>query len=279
MQIKIKTPAKINLSLDILGKRDDGYHEIRSIMQMINLYDYLTFDIEVNSVNEIHLSGNTDKIPYNEKNIVYKAIEKFIDVANAEPHEYKVYIEKNIPTEAGLAGGSSNAVGTLLALNKYFNNILTDNELHEICLSLGSDLNVILLGGCVLAEGRGEIVKSLPFNEYSVSLIKPNMGISAKEGYQCYAKLSPKPNGNNTEKIIECLRDNKDISKYISNDLELGVYKKYTELQKIKSANPDSIMSGSGSTYFRLKNNINKVENFWYKENLKTISTGCEFIY
>lgn len=278
MQVKVKTPAKINYTLEILGKRSDGYHNIQSVMQMINLYDYLTFDIESSVEEIIILSGNSNTIPYNDKNIVYKAIKKFSEIANIPPHTYKCRIEKNIPTEAGLAGGSSNAVGTLIALNKYFNNILSAKDMHTICSELGSDLNVILMGGCVLAEGRGEIVRSLPFVEYSVSLIKPNIGISAKEGYTKYSELINKSQLNNTSKIIECLNNHADIKKYIYNDLESALINFYPDLQKIKKANPNSVMSGSGSTYFSLTSEINKVENFWYKENLKTISSGCEVI-
>jgi len=278
MQIKVKTPAKINYTLEILGKRPDGYHEIQSVMQMINLYDYLTFDIEPTTEEQIILSGNSNKIPYNEKNIVYKAIKKFSEYSNITPHTFNCKIEKNIPTEAGLAGGSSNAVGTLIALNSFFNNILSDNYINKICAELGSDLNVILLGGCVFAQGRGEKVSSLPFIEYPVSLIKPNIGISAKEGYSKYNELKDKPEFNNTKELIKCLNNHSDIRNYLYNDIETAIIKFYPELQKIKSANPNSIMSGSGSTYFSLTNNINIVEDHWYKENLKTISSGCEII-
>ena len=156
MQIKVKTPAKINLTLEITGKRDDGFHNIQSIMQMINLYDYLTFDIEKSDKFEINLSGTNPNIPYNEKNIVYKAIMLFVEKAKLPPHKFSVYLEKNIPSEAGLAGGSTNAAGTFVVLNKFFNDPLTKTELHELCAKLGSDLNVCLEGGCTLATGRGE---------------------------------------------------------------------------------------------------------------------------
>lgn len=276
MQIKVKTPAKINLTLEIVRKREDGFHEIKSIMQMINLYDYLTFNIEKSDKFEINLSGNNPKIPYNEKNIVYKAIKLYAEKANIEPHKFDVNLEKNIPSEAGLAGGSTNAAGTFLVLNKYFNNKLSVNELHELCAQLGSDLNVCLMGGCALATGRGEHVERLPFKEYPVSLIKPELGISAKEGYQRYAELENKPHFDNTEKMIEGLKKNEDIKNLLQNDLEVGVYNIYDELQKIKKANPNSIMSGSGSTYFVLDEKINHVENYWTAEGLKTIPTGCE---
>jgi 4-diphosphocytidyl-2-C-methyl-D-erythritol kinase len=278
MQIKVKTPAKINLTLEVIGKRPDGFHDIQSVMQMINLYDILTFDIEKNSELEIILTGTNPKIPYDERNIVYKAIKLFIEKANIPPHKYRVHLEKNIPSEAGLAGGSTNAAGTFLALNSFFNKPLTKKDLHELCAKLGSDLNVCLEGGCVLATGRGENVKHIQFREYPVSLIKPELGISAKEGYQKYALLEKKEYKNITQKMIDCLENNKDITPFLYNDLEIAVYKDYEQLQKIKEKNPKSIMSGSGSTYFVLNETINPIENYWIKTGLKTIPTGCEII-
>lgn len=279
MQVKVKTPAKINLTLEVLGKRDDGFHDIQSIMQMINLYDYLTIDVEKSEKFEINLAGDNPNIPYNEKNIVYKAIVSFVERTNLTSHKFNVYIQKNIPTEAGLAGGSSDAVGAFLGLNYLFNNPLTQKDLLELCAKLGSDLNVILMGGCVLANGRGENVAPLPFVEYPVSLIKPNnLGISAKEGYQKYAQLENKPKNDNTHKMIELLKKGDDVRPLLYNDLETAVYNDYEQLQKIKQANQNAIMSGSGSTYFVLDEKINTVDNYWFKEGLKTISTGCEII-
>ncbi len=276
MQIKVKTPAKINLTLEITGKRSDGFHELKSIMQMINLYDILTFDIERSKELGIQLSGTNPNIPYNEKNIVHKAIKLFFETTKIEPHNIYVHLEKNIPTEAGLAGGSSNAAGTFLALNKYFKNILTKEELHKLCAQLGSDLNVCLEGGCTLATGRGEKVIPITFREYPVSLIKPELGISAKEGYQKYAQLKNKEFKNYTDKMVTRLNNNEDIRELLYNDLEMAVFNEHEELQKIKQANPAAIMSGSGSTYFILEKTINNVENYWTKTGLKTISTGCE---
>ena len=279
MQVKVKTPAKINLTLEVLGKREDGFHDIQSIMQMINLYDYLTINVEPSQKFEIKLAGDNPNIPYNEKNIVYKAIVLFVEKTNLAPHKFNVFIQKNIPTEAGLAGGSSDAVGTFLGINHLFNNPLSDKELNDLCAKLGSDLNVILMGGCVLAKGRGENVMALPFVEYPVSLIKPNnLGISAKEGYQKYAQLENKPQNDNTSKMIELLNKSEDVRPLLCNDLEIAVFNDYEQLQKIKSVNPNSIMSGSGSTYFVLEDKLNKVEDYWFKEGLKTIPTGCEIL-
>ena len=173
MQIKVKTPAKINLTLEILNKRDDGYHNIQSIMQMINLYDYLTIKVEESTKEKITLAGTSNEIPYNEKNLVYKAAKLFLDKINIHNKHIDIFIEKNIPISAGLAGGSTNAAGTIYGLNCLFNNILSRQELHELCAKLGSDLNVCLEGGCLLATGRGEKIERLPFRENPVSLIKP----------------------------------------------------------------------------------------------------------
>ena len=130
MQLKIKTPAKINLTLEVLNKREDGYHNIQSIMQMINLYDYLTISVEDSDEELITLSGTSDEIPYNEKNLVYKATKIFLDKTNIHNKHIDIYIEKNIPISAGLAGGSTNAAGTIYGLNKLFNNILSKPEMH-----------------------------------------------------------------------------------------------------------------------------------------------------
>lgn len=278
-QIKIKTPAKINLTLEILNKREDGFHNIQSIMQMIDLFDYLTINIEEASIFEIKLSGTSDKIPYDEKNIVHKAILAFVEYTNISPHRFEVYIEKNIPTEAGLAGGSSNAAGTIFALNKLFSDKLSEKELHLLCSKLGSDLNVCLKGGCILATGRGEKVEALPFINSPVSLIKPKyLGISAKEGYQAFAELENKPNLNNTEKMIKALKTGQSIENLLHNDLEYGVFTKYKKLQTIKKAYPNSIMSGSGSTYFVLQQELETElsSDFWTKSELKFINTGVQ---
>ena len=159
--IKIKCPAKINLTLEVLNKRKDGYHNIRSVMQMINLYDYLTISIGHADCNKILLSGNSNEIPYNEKKLVYKAAELFLNEACINNTEIKIYIEKNIPIAAGLAGGSTDAAGTIYGLNKLFN-IFDDKKVNEMCAKLGSDLNVCLKGGCLLATSRGDVTESSP---------------------------------------------------------------------------------------------------------------------
>jgi len=188
-QIKIQCPAKVNLTLKVTGKREDGFHNIDSTMQTINLFDFLTISVEKNNVNEIVLSGNSDEIPYNEKNLVYKAGMLFLSVSGFDGYKITVYIEKNIPVAAGLAGGSTDAAGMLYGLNKLFDECLSREQLHELCAQLGSDLNFCLEGGRQKTSGRGEILEPLPFEDFEISLIKPiNLGISAKEAYTKFAE-------------------------------------------------------------------------------------------
>ena len=247
-------------------------------MQLISLYDYLDISVEKSNENKIVLSGNSDEIPYNEKNLVYKAANLFMQEAKLDGYEIKINIEKNIPIAAGLAGGSTDAAGTFYGLNLVFDSVLSKGTLHKLCASLGSDLNVCLEGGCLLATSRGENVEKLPFSLYPVTLIKPKeLGISAKEAYTKYAEKEFKPKYHNTEKMIEALNNASDIRPYLYNDLEYAVFDDYKELQFIKEKLPESIMSGSGSTYFILENinNVDFPEEYQVFNDLEFISKGC----
>ena len=118
--ITVKCPAKINLTLEVVNKREDGFHNIKSIMQMIDLYDTLEIAISENPENEILLSGNSDEIPYNEKNLVYKAADLFFQETGICGIKTEIYIDKKIPVSAGLAGGSTDAAGVIFGLNEIF---------------------------------------------------------------------------------------------------------------------------------------------------------------
>lgn len=274
--IKIKCPAKINLTLEVLNKRTDGFHNIKSVMQMVSLYDYLTIKTEHAGKNEIKLSGTSAEIPYNEKNLVYKAAELYLKHAGLSDVSIEVYIEKHIPISAGLAGGSTDAAGTIFGLNKIFNKY-NDIELEKMCMELGSDLNVCLKGGCVLATSRGEITEKIKCIDSDVTLIKPKqLGISAKEAYTKYSEKTLKPQYNMTEKMINAINSGSNINQFLYNDLEYAVFEDYKELQAIKKAYPNSVMSGSGSTYFILDNVLNnKLGNeYEFINNLKFIDNG-----
>ena len=279
-QIKIKCPAKINLTLEVVNKRPDGFHNIKSIMQMINLYDYLTISIEHADSNKILLSGNSEEIPYNEKNLVYKACKLFLKEANISNRKITIYIEKNIPIAAGLAGGSTDGAGTIYGLNKLFQ-AFDNKKLHVLCSNLGSDLNVCLQGGCLLATSRGEITEPLPVIERNVTLIKPiHLGISAKEAYTKYSLKTEKPQNNMTEKMINAINNDCKIEPFLYNDLEYAVFDDFPELQQIKKKYPQAIMSGSGSTYFMFGNikTSSLDNNYQVINNLKFIRDGVSVV-
>ncbi len=281
-KIRIKTPAKINLTLEVLNKRQDGFHNIQSIMQTISLYDYLTFELENSTYFEIILKGNSDEIPYDERNIVFKAAKKFFEKIRVNNIKLTVTIDKRIPVAAGLAGGSTNAAGCIFALNRMFNNILNNEEIENLCASLGSDLNFCLTGGCKLCTSRGEITRNLPYFKQSISLIKPkNLGISAKEAYQRFSQLQDKSFPDNTNKLKQLLTEGKFDKSLLYNSLEKGLFPHYKELTEIKNNVKNSIMSGSGSTFFVLDGKIDTVldrTNYDIFENLTTTGNGVEEI-
>ncbi len=264
-EINIQCPAKINYSLKVTAKRPDGFHNIESIMQTISLYDYLKISVEPCEKNVISLSGSSALIPYDEKNLVYKAGMLFLGKLNTDKsYKISVYIEKNIPVSAGLAGGSTNAAGMLFGVNELLNQPFSRNELHLMAAELGSDLNFCLEGGCKMASGRGEILEDMPVKDNLISLIKPiDLGISAKEAYTKFSqKLSAGLPG----------RDN------FVNDLEWAVIDDYEQLQTIKSLYPDSVMSGSGSTYYIIGKDFKHLDGFWICNGLKTTSCGVMVI-
>ena len=275
--IKINCPAKINLLLEIINKREDGFHNIKSVMQTISLYD--TLEIKISKDTEkILLSGNSQEIPYNEKNLVYKAADLFYRETGLTGFGTEIYIDKRIPTAAGLAGGSTDAAGTIFGLNELFRRPLDRKKLHALCETLGSDLNVCLEGGCILATSRGEVIQKLKPLKSKLTLIKPkNLGISAREAYTKYSNKTIKPRNNMAEKMLDAIDKNDDFSKYLYNDLEYAVFDDYKELQKIKQCIPNAVMSGSGSTYFVLGDEVNTDipgDDYQIIKGLEFIETG-----
>ncbi len=226
-QIKIKCPAKINLDLRVFKKDETtGFHPIKSIMQTINLFDNLT--IKLLDKADIILNGDSKEIPYNEDNICYKAAKLFLDTIKAK-NGCEINIEKNIPVCAGLAGGSTDAAGVLYGLNKLYNNVLSNEKLHKLAASLGSDLNFCLKGGTALCTNRGEKLTTMPFYNFKLSLVKPkNLKIPAKTAYQAFDELNVESN--------------------MRNDLEFALLDKYEELKYLHELGLQ--MSGSGPTYF-----------------------------
>lgn len=275
-KIVVKAPAKVNLTLEVLNKREDGFHNIQSIMHTISLFDFLTIEIEKSPQKIIKLTGNSKDIPYDEKNLVYKACDEFLKQSNIENIKVEIYIEKNIPIAAGLAGGSTDAAATLRGLNELFENILDEKQLNEICANLGSDLNFALTGGCCLCTSRGEIIEKLPNLKSYISLVKPKkLGISAKEAYQKCAQRGYKQGLDNTSKMKQSISDDGNFDKMlITNDLEKALTEDYCELSNIVKNCPDCLMTGSGSTFFVLSKNL----PYQFNQDEYDIFEGLELI-
>lgn len=262
--IKIQCPAKINLDLKVVNKRPDGFHNIDSVMQTISLYDYLTISVSPAQTTRITLSGTSTEIPYNEKNLVYKAAMAYLDETGLNA-EVEVFIEKNIPVAAGLAGGSTDGAGVIFGLNKIFDDKLTDAALHNICAKLGSDLNFCLHGGRVETSGRGEILCPVGFIPFNVNLIKPiGLGISAGEAYTLFSAKNKPENQSERAKFV--------------NDLEWAVLDKYEQLQFIKATYQTAVMTGSGPTYFSCDEEFKPADDYWVKNGLNAIDFGVKVV-
>lgn len=249
----IKAPAKINLTLNITKKREDGYHELETVMQTVDLYDIL--DIEKS--DEFSLEIKNSNLSADENNLVYKASKIFFEYTKIKGN-CKVLLEKNIPFGAGLGGGSSDAAHTLIALNKLYNCNLSDDILKMFALKLGADVPFFITKGCCLAKGIGEKLEIVVhnFNPYVV-IYKPSFSISTKWAYENL-------NLNNLKKydinsFINALKKNDEnyIFGNLHNSLENVSEIKYPEINSIKNkfinlGASSSLMTGSGSAVFAL---------------------------
>ena len=254
--INLKARAKINITLDVTGVRDDGYHELKMIMQTVELYD----GVYIKKIEKpiIKLKSNLEWLPKDERNLAYRAA-----VLIREKYGIKegVYIElrKAIPVAAGLAGGSSDCASVLYGMNKLFDLGISRKTLAEIGLTLGSDVPYCLMRGTALAEGRGEILTRLPSCPKAwVVLAKPPMGLSTAAVYKAIdrAKEIYHPN---TEAVIEAIKD-KDLhrmARNLSNVLEtvsMEMCPMVGEINRrfMETGAIGSLMSGSGPTVYGL---------------------------
>lgn len=253
MTYTVKAPAKINLALDVLSKRPDGYHDVAMIMQTVALYD----TISVRSGFEgIKLTSDSSKIPIDETNIAYKAAHYLSTKYNVKRGAH-IHIEKRIPVAAGLAGGSTDAAAVLKLLNKAWDLKLSKVELMDAGKKLGSDVPFCIQGGTCLAEGLGEkltVIKSMP--DCYILLAKPNISVSTQEVYQ-NLNLNEIEERPNIPAILQAI-ENQDImgiSNSMVNVLETVTTKMHPIIVELKQKLMEngaigSIMSGSGPTVF-----------------------------
>ena len=250
--MRLRALAKINLGLDVIRKREDGYHEVRMIMQTINMYDQLEIDIKEEP--GISITTNLPFIPTNENNLVYKAAKLLMDEFHIEKG-ITVELQKFIPVAAGMAGGSSDAAATMIGMNRLFGLGLTVRQLMERSVSIGADVPYCLLRGTALAEGIGEKLRPLPPCPNCYVLIgKPSISVSTKFVYE---KLDA---GNieehpDIDRILEGLQwhNLNKISENMGNVLESVTIPAYPIIEEIKNHMKEhgavnAMMSGSGPT-------------------------------
>lgn len=256
----LKTPAKINWILSVLHKRQDGYHEIESLMQYVSLYDYLTFEysnrIEITTVG-INPQQDVD-IPV-EENLIYRAavlLKERLSVKKGAA----ITLRKGIPVSAGLGGGSSDAACTMIGLNRLWELGMNEEELMKYSETLGSDISFFLKGPFARVEGRGEIITPLKANtSYIIVLVKPPLSISARWAYTEISRLLTKltKRDNNIKLLCQALaaQDFKSIAVMLKNDLEIPLIREFKVIGEMKDillkmGARASLMSGSGPTVF-----------------------------
>ena len=254
--ISLKALAKINLGLDVVRRRDDGYHEVRMIMQTINLFDRL----EIKKIKEsaIKIHTNLFFLPVNENNLVYKAAKLLIDEFGIQ-EGVSVGLTKKIPVAAGMAGGSTDAAAMLFGMNRLFGLGLSKKQLMERGVKIGADVPYCIMRGTALAEGIGDKLSPLPaMVKCPVLIAKPQISVSTKFVYQ-NLKLDDKTVHPDIDRLLEDIRnkDLKAVSDHMGNVLESVTIPNYPVISQIKEQMMDSgavgsMMSGSGPTVFGL---------------------------
>jgi 4-diphosphocytidyl-2-C-methyl-D-erythritol kinase len=254
--ISLKALAKINLGLDVVRRREDGYHEVRMIMQTVHLYDHLT--ISKTKEPGIQIRSNLSFLPVNENNLVYKAGKLLMDEFSID-EGVEVELNKRIPVAAGMAGGSTDAAAMLYGMNQLFDLKLGRKKLMERGVSIGADVPYCLMRGTALAEGIGEQLTSLPpMVKCPVLIAKPPISVSTKFVYQ-NLKLDENTPHPDIDRLISDIQ-NKDlraIAGDMGNVLETVTIPNYPEIDAIKTTMKEhgaigAMMSGSGPTVFGL---------------------------
>ena len=263
--MRLRAMAKINLGLDIIGKREDGYHEVRMIMQTIRMYDVL--EIRKKSSPGIFLSTNLPYIPCDERNLVYKAAKILMDEFHVE-EGLSMKLTKSVPVAAGMAGGSSDAAAAFVGVNRLFHLGLSEEELMKRAVQVGADVPYCVMRGTALAEGIGEKLTRLPdLPDCYILIGKPGINVSTRTAYENLDlnEIRRRPD------IDGMIRDikNKDLYSMtgkMENVFEPGIMAKYPVIREIrdlmeKQGALKAMMSGSGPTVFGIFDDAGKMQN------------------
>ncbi|MEH6938422.1 4-(cytidine 5'-diphospho)-2-C-methyl-D-erythritol kinase [Bacillus sp. JJ664] len=267
MKLMVKAPAKINLSLDVVGKRDDGYHDVKMIMTTIDLADRI--ELELLQEDKIIVTSHNRYVPDDQRNLAYQAAVVLKEMFGIKQGAH-IFITKNIPVAAGLAGGSSDAAAVLRGLNKLWNLNCSLDELAEIGSKIGSDVSFCVYGGTAIATGRGEKIQHIDTPPPCwVILAKPAQGVSTATVYQ-KLKLDDVKHPD-VDKMVQAISEKKyeDICDSLGNVLESVTLQLHPEVAMIKEQmkrfGADAVlMSGSGPTVFGLvrhDSRMNRVYN------------------
>ncbi|MBQ3835396.1 MAG: 4-(cytidine 5'-diphospho)-2-C-methyl-D-erythritol kinase [Elusimicrobia bacterium] len=281
----VQAPAKVNLFLEIINKREDGYHNIESIMHTVSLFDNLEFT-EIKE-NKVELVCSDKNLPVDGRNLVYRAAEKFKKEYNINTG-IKINLTKNIPMGAGLGGGSSDAAAVLVALNKIWKINDKLHNLEKLAAKLGADVPFFLTGGTAKISGIGDIVEKLKTDcKYNFVLVKPNFGVST---VYAYSKVKfPLTNVHKIDNIMKDIEQNSlsfnNAKDLFFNRFEEFVFEEYSEIKQIKNTLESigciSLMSGSGATVFGLLQGQEKMNyvaeelakynwNVWFADSFKS---------
>lgn len=262
--MRLRALAKINLGLDILGKREDGYHEVRMIMQTIQMYDVL--EMKKKKIPGISLAVNYPFIPSDERNLVYKAAKLLMDEFQVK-EGVEIRLEKFIPVAAGMAGGSSDAAAALVGVNRLFKLGLSEKDLMERAVNIGADVPYCVMRGTALAEGIGEkLTRIAQVPDCFVLIGKPGINVSTKAAYESLQldQIQTHPDIDGMIRDIES-GDLRAMTEKMENVFEPGIIGRYPVIGEIKALMEEhgalrAMMSGSGPTVFGIFDDRKKME-------------------
>ena len=263
--MRLRALAKINLGLDVVGKREDGYHEVRMVMQTIQMYDVL--EIEKKAEPGITLTTNIPYVPTDERNLVYKAARMLMDEFHIE-EGLTMNLEKFIPVAAGMAGGSSDAAAAFVGVNRIFGLGFSEEELMKRAVKVGADVPYCVMRGTALAEGIGEKLTRLPRLPQCYVLVgKPGVNVSTKIAYENLNLNDPAMVHPDIDGMVNAIHEG-DLDGMISrmgNVFEPGIIRRYPIIREIKALMENNgarkaMMSGSGPTVFGIFDSKEKME-------------------
>lgn len=253
-ELNLRAYAKVNLGLDVVKKREDGYHEVSMIMQTVKLFDRLHF--EKQQEDTIELTTNLKFLPVDENNLVYKVVRQLKEEFQIK-EGIRIHLDKHIPVAAGMAGGSSDCAAALFGMNRMFGLNLSRKELMERGVKLGADVPYCIMRGTALSEGIGEILTPLPpMPDCYIVIAKPPISVSTKYVYE-HLDLPNLEHHPNISAMVEALKNNdlKGITATMENVLETVTIHEYPVIKDIKTmmlqaGAENALMSGSGPTVF-----------------------------